>query len=65
MRVLILLVFFLSACGNDARQGYETIYNLIENENFGQYKAGRQVGLWESYDKNGGLFKSTYYPETD
>jgi len=33
MRIVILLVFFLSACGNDARQGYETIHNLIENEN--------------------------------
>jgi len=31
----------------------------------GQYKAGRHVGLWENYDKDGNVFKSTYYLETD
>jgi len=31
----------------------------------GQYKAGRQVGLWESYDKDGNAVNSTYYLEND
>jgi len=31
----------------------------------GQYKAGRHVGLWESYDKDGNVVNSTYYLEND
>jgi len=31
----------------------------------GQHKAGRHIGLWESYDKDGNVVNSTYYLEND
>jgi len=31
----------------------------------GQHKAGRQVGLWESYNKDGNVVNSTYYLKND
>jgi hypothetical protein len=29
----------------------------------GQYKMGKKIGLWQSFDENGNIINSEYYPD--